>query len=235
MLALPAPVMLSVNIPFAGFYGSIWDRAEDHEAESYIEHLKESPRARERDFPETPDFDVSLMGDALFYASDHSTYAAQMSRRYASAFESWLADSLGLRDIAFEFEEMTRPRYYNFESDRLFVKFSLTNLQAVFDELMRESPETLYDMIRERHTSRSGFISFYDNDPHAWVAKPLVDWDHNELGTLLRAYGRYRDVESFDELFWDEGLYEEVGGAWHASVDWDKLRELVKEASREDA
>lgn len=41
--------------------------------------------------------------------------------------------------------------------------------------------------IKKRFTSYDGFISFYSNRIEDWLDKPLTEWDHNELGTLLYA------------------------------------------------
>jgi len=94
-------------------------------------------------------------------------------------------------------------------------------------------------VIAERFTSCSGFISFYSRHLADWLEKPIVDWDHNELGTLLIAAMRAAgsDVESDDEMrrelydmtFGDEGAYQ----AWESAVDWPKYESKILEARAE--
>ncbi len=243
MLALPPPTLLSVNIPFAGFYGSIWSEEEDRQETQYVDHIRSDPDARAYDFPETPDVSPDLVADVLWEATDSSAYAATMAREYAVEFGAWLADTLHgttaeRPEIVLEFEELTRPRFYNFETDRIFAKLSLTDLQAMFDHLQRVDDTILENVIADRFTSYDGFISFYSNKVEDWLAKPLTEWDHNELGTLLVAWGRLHEVQDFDHLLYDYrsgGLYEEAYRAWSDAVDWGELRKIVKLRTEETA
>ena len=45
----------------------------------------------------------------------------------------------------------------------------------------------LKERIKERFSSRDGFMSFYSSDLGDWP-KELKDWDHNQLSTLLEVY-----------------------------------------------
>lgn len=101
------------------------------------------------------------------------------------------------------FEEMTSPREYNFETDRIFVQIPHHVLQRIFD--LTDTLELKASFAR-RFTSRSGFWSFYDP---VIPEKPLEDWDHNELGTLFS----HLDLEPDAELY---AVLDEC-------VDWDKV------------
>jgi hypothetical protein len=57
--------------------------------------------------------------------------------------------------------------------------------------------ETLDRIAAARHTSRSGFISFYSPDWRSWGE--IESWDHNQLETLLEAYID-DNLGSFEEL-----------------------------------
>ena len=226
--------MLSVKVPFAGFYGSIWDQAEDSEYEQILENWKDcEDRDRLADLgkrfvyrPPT-EHEWDIIAAALFEVTNHSKYRDYMARAYASEFASWLSASIDSPDMAFEFEMTSSPREYNFETDRLFAKFALSDLQRVYDTL---PSETLAAVIADNCTSYDGFSSFYSADADDWTGKPLAEWDHNELGILMLAWIRHMGVKSIDDELWDwrcGGLYEEVGRACEAAIDWERLPKQV--------
>jgi hypothetical protein len=243
MLALPPPRMLSCRIPFAGFYGTIWEDAYDREQEQLVEVWEEHRRFGIGGYPQALDT-IGLdhirwadLHEVLFDASDFSVYQREMAREYAAEFASWLADSLDLPDLPFEFEEVTSPAYYNFETDRVFAKVSEATLAAIRDQLNGQ----LADTFKRMFTSRDGFISFYDTEV---PTKSLSDWDHNELYALLSAWVEVQladQRQSIDDVLWDwriSGLYEEVYRAHDAAVDWPKvdakIAELVERWLEED-
>jgi hypothetical protein len=266
ILCLPAPPMLSVNIPFSGFYGSIWEHALDREHEQTCEYWQESDgrESFERQFPELAIWRDEMTNDnwsALFQAlsdrTDYSSAFQAIAKDYSEAFATWMADALGRsywteeerpytyegaepgssythrtyhRGMAYEWEEMVSPREYNFTTDRLFAKFSLSDLETIRQRL---DAAELAQEARERFTSRSGFISFYDPDVSTWP-EALEDWDHNQLGTLVRAFVAL-ELGERDNL--DDELYEAVrpdeGGYWDNAVDWEALRRDAEDIADE--
>lgn len=251
---LPPPTMLSCRIPFGGFYGNYWDDAHDREHESLIEHWQDCIRY-DRDRLDgdlgthgIPDQIVQEIlerhiGEILSDVSCYRQYMNEVAQLYADSFAWWITDSLDAWTIGpleeaspgymfrereavpFEYEEMTSPAYYNFETDRIFGKFSEATLLRIYDEL-GEADRT--KAFRDMFTSRAGFISFYDNEP---PHKPIADWDHNELYALLTAWvdkqvgeaGYHGSIDS--ELY--EGLYEDCSRAANNAIDWDKLQKAV--------
>ena len=89
------------------------------------------------------------------------------------------------------------------------------------------SDPALRHAIKERFTSRSGFISSYPNNLEAWNSDPLT-WDHNELGTLLVA------LLSEDEN-WERDIFETMQDrnvfdtAFDNCVNWEVYDGFVKE------
>jgi hypothetical protein len=176
--------MISARIPFAGFYYSIWDSEIDHWVEQQAEYHGES---------------VEDVSDRM----DYGTARLEIAQAYTEAFADWLGETLD-KPVTLEFEQMTSPRYYNFETDRIFAKGDVFG--DVLAELRSKDADTLAKAFREAFTSRSGFISFYDP---VVPSKPIEDWDHNELYVLLEAWIAHQGVESIDhELF--EGLSEKI-------------------------
>ena len=81
------------------------------------------------------------------------------------------------------FESLESPREYNFSTDRIFVDIPADEVRRM---LAAVDPETLAQVAKDRHTTRSGFISFYS----PWVGDwgPVDDWDCNQIGTLVIAF-----------------------------------------------
>jgi len=177
-------VMISARIPFAGFYCSIWDQEIDHWVDQQAEYSGE-----DRD-------DVS---DRMDYGSARLGIA----QAYTEAFADWLGETLD-REVTLEFETLSSPRYYNFETDRIFAKGDV--FQTIFDELRAKDNDTLAEAFRKAFSNYDGFISFYDP---VVPSSPIGEWDHNELYVLLCAWIEHNDVDDIDrELF--EGLSEKI-------------------------
>lgn len=229
-LMLPAPTMLSARIPFAGFYDSIWSQSIDDEETQWVEHAGES---QDGDYSRAVLWaaENDKLADIMWQVTDYSAAYRYMAKEYGEEFLSWLADSVGLGAAYGEFEEMTSPRYYNFQTDRVFCLIHRNLLQTIRDRL---GEEAVAQTFRGMFTSYDGFISFYDN---AIPTKPLDDWDHNELYALLCAWVEHQNLgHSIDSELYDwrcGGLYEEVYRARDAGVDWDKLERLCEEALAE--
>jgi hypothetical protein len=236
MKALPPPVMLSTRIPFAGTYESIWSHAIDWEVEQRAENWQQDRDAFDREFPNLAHIPDKLIDyDSAFAdtweAVDYGAAYRKIAEEYAFEFGAWLSESLGVTELAFEFEEMTSPAFYNFETDRIFVKLSLSTFEEVRRRLAEEAPNALAEAYRELFTSRDGFASFYDNEV---PTKPLAEWDHNELFALLVAWTEHQlDGRSLDDELYDYrigGLYEEVYRIADDATDWPKLQETVERA-----
>ncbi|MFM0341159.1 hypothetical protein [Paraburkholderia fungorum] len=124
---------------------------------------------------------------------------------------------------------MVSPREYNFETDRIFAYINRSSVRELYH---RVDGAVLADMIRVRHTSCSGFISFYPNDLDDWKAKPLKDWDHNELGTLLLAVMKQQGMEDWDAVLCTR-MDEDIARAYSDCVDWKRLEWRADELREE--
>jgi len=157
--------MLITVIPFTGFYETIHNERVfdyDYEAELLREYTNNN------DFIEEFLSEVHMRAD---FVKAREAYA----RDYCKEFQSETG-------IAIDFESLTSPREYNFATDKIYAHIELSELQRHYNEVDKAK---LAQAFKERFTSRSGFHSFYDNQP---PSKPLVEWDHNELETLLLAW-----------------------------------------------
>lgn len=162
--------MLSVCIPFTGFYGTLWEDDIDQAVNSYFDY--------------EGDGEEGHFNDENFDACDFHAIQVEYCKQYVQAFANHIEHLTGIA-CEFEFEQMDSPKYYNFETDRIFAKLSIATLGKLL--AYSKSNNCLCDAIKERFTHRDGFISSYSNDCEKWAEKPLASWDHNELGTILEA------------------------------------------------
>lgn len=151
-------------IPFQGFYQSIHDDQIDYALESLFKSDdgsgEDSPLANH----------IHLHCD---YQAIHTGYA----KGYAENFSQ-------LVGIKLQFSELISPTYYNFETDRILCTISTEDVL----KMVEATPvATLDKVIKERFTSRSGFISFYPNSIDSWPVD-VTTWDSNQVETLLMAY-----------------------------------------------
>jgi hypothetical protein len=229
-----------VQIPFAGFYGSKWadmiDRAieqtaeHDHEQQT-SEYADEEYRVRDPRLV----LDASAYHDAIFDACGYRDANLGIAKDYADCFNTYMSDALGF-PLNLTYSIMTSPRFYNFETDRIFCNISDETARALFKfSKDRDDHASFKELIKERHTSRSGFISSYPTDLSHWFADDAPDfYDHNELCTLLLACMKAAGVDE-DEAEWAifEGMADHDYEYADAAVDWKKYREKIQEARDE--
>ena len=174
---------------FPGFYYSILDSFIDRETEMEMEeHGLEWGDVEKR-------FSYEDARDAI-------------AREWVKAF----AQETG---IPVEWESMKSPREYNFTTDRVFITLPLEEWQRLRDRV-NDCP--IRETIRKNFTSRDGFISFYpsDLDAEEWQ-KPLAEWDHNQLMTLLEAWLVQEEHEESDFIFSladHSRVYEAANAGW---------------------
>lgn len=211
--------MPEIKIPFPGLYESWLSQALDRAEEQSIDWLEERERG-EIDGPEWPDalqLSAEDMADPWFYAMNYSIAHQRVARAYLEAFDEWAGEALeetrpAWRDhydyktgtskrvrydadsCGFKFTDMTSPKFYNFETDRLFATCSAAFVKRLWKRSKADDHKTLSRVIRDRFTSYDGFRSHYANDLDSWP-RDLSEWDHNELETLLLACLELADAD----------------------------------------
>ena len=201
-----------INIPFAGFYGSKYSGELDPVQERFVEYEVEK----------NPGLNPDIPNEALWRCADYGKAFDHIARQYVTAFNDYLKQEYEL-DLDLKFESMTSPREYNFQTDRIFCEISEENVRKLREAV---SEPALRHAIKERFTSRSGFISSYPNRLEDWP--PLEQGDHNELGTLLVAL--LDDDEDWDWKIW-EGMQDRnvFDVAFDQCVNWEVYDGFVKE------
>lgn len=171
------------TLPFAGFYYSVHSYALDHE----VEFLCEDDNGR---------LVCNTLHDQLYCEVEWQRVHEAYAKSYCETFADWLG-------ITLTFDALESPRFYNFETDRIFAYIDEESLQRV---LKGVSTDRLRQRIRQRFTSRDGFISHYPNDLSDWP-ETVYDWDHNQIGTLLELYAQ---IEAGTDDFGESGLMEDA-------------------------
>lgn len=102
----------------------------------------------------------------------------EYSKKYVRAISSELG-------IDLEFQELISPREYNFTTDKIICYIKSKDVKKLATAL---NSSTFEKLVKERFTSRDGFISFYSSYVADWKEKKITEWDAVELGTLLDAW-----------------------------------------------
>lgn len=251
---MTVPRTLSVEIPgFPGFYESELSDAIDREADQWLEYRTEELGETGPDFESNYPAPLQLadrLGEMLWRHTRFQVAYHSLARTWLAAFDYHAGELLGLTrpdtwrvwtgegykselcdrpSIGATFEDVESPREYNFTSDRLFGKVPLKTLRELFKRSAAERHESLARIIAERHSSRSGFVSFYSDNVRDWIRKPLREWDHNEYGTLilaaLMAAGADLSRRKYYAGFWADVRgtcleSETASDAFESAVDW---------------
>ncbi len=170
---------MKTTIPFKGFYESIHDGCLTDAFKGYF-------RDDQGDLSDEISFD--LVDWRLAYNG------------YAKSFTDKVSETFGVK---LTFAELSSPKEYNFETDRIFCDIELKEVQRLFNMVKRDD---LAALVKERFTDRSGFISFYSSDLDKW-SEHLQDWDINQVGTLVQCY--LTSHEDFSED-WEFDLMSEL-------------------------
>lgn len=221
---------LSIKLPFPGFYESIYSDAIDREAEQWAEY-EVSDQQTEDGVPLELHLDEDTLAEILLDVTDYGTIELVIARAHVEAVDYVTKDTLGFA-LNLDFEEMTSPREYNFETDRVFASITYGRVLRLAALSRRDDHRALARTIRERFTRRAGFAPYYSNDLETWLGKPLASWDHNEIETLLLAVSEY-DLRSDENLAIYYRIDDDFYDAWESSVNWPELDRRVAEKRNE--
>jgi len=165
---------METTIPFSGFYNSHHDSNLDYELESMFS-----------------DENGNSYQSIVEKASDLADWQA-IHTDYAKKYTEALATKFDIRSL--KFSKLSSPKFYNFETDRIFCTITQKEVKRIFKLVNKE---LLENEIKDRFTSRSGFISYYPNTIKEWP-KALKDWDINHVGTLIEAYIKQANNGDFE-------------------------------------
>lgn len=211
-----------INIPFQGFYCSMYsgeldsiiEREVDYRCNSLDEHCVHMPE--------------SEYSDILFRFADFREAHIEIARKYVDRFNDYIKSELDV-DLGLTFEKMESPKEYNFSTDRIFAFIPEEKVNELFDNVNQGD---LAEVIKDHFTPRSGFIPFYSCDVLEWLAKPVLEWDYNELSMLLHGLLIQCDEEWEFRIY--ERMLEDCQTAFDNCVYWAKVDEAVAEWKEEN-
>ena len=205
-----------INIPFCGFYCSIYDGELDSIIEQEVDYKCDMSSLG---YIGTPEQEYS---DIIFRFADFREAHKEIARKYVDRFNDHIKSELGV-DLGLTFEKMESPKEYNFSTDRIFAFIPEEKVNELLDNVNQGD---LAEAIKDHFTPRSGFIPFYSDDVLEWLAKPVLEWDYNELSMLL--HGLLKQVDDEWEFRIYERMLEDCQTALDNCVNWPKVDEAVQ-------
>lgn len=180
---------------FDGFYNTLfeYDREED-DIQSYNDEYG-------TDF-DYEDFDWN-------YAERHN----RISEQICGIVENLLSDEM--LEMTINFQKLVSPREYNFTNDSINCEYVISERQydLVIDYL--KSNWTNFEVwIKDRYTSRSGFISSHSNNAEVWInnMKSESHLEHNfgsVLEFILQNEG-YEPMSIYEQIIDDYIQFEQI-------------------------
>lgn len=159
-------------------------------------------------------------------------YYKDVAAEYTACMQECYRNELGV-DIRLEFTELVSPREYNFSTDKIYCKLSCDNIKDFvgrINALILENYDKMSEYIKERHSTRDGFVSFLSSEIREW----LHEWQNDErmmscvLFYLVDIFRNKRgELESIDsELYYQ--IHEQVDSTFYARPNSDKAKEELK-------
>lgn len=194
-----------INIPFNGFYNSVHDGLHDDAINDV--------------FSDHETGELIEIPDEWYHHYNGHAFMQAYAPIYLSYFQEYLKDELNI-DIQLEFESLKSPKYYNFETDKIYAYISIEDIKKL-DDLTNE--KDLRDTARARHTSISGFISFHNPDIDTWP-KDKSEWCNIKLETLLIAAMKSMECDYIEDGLDDYELMEHaICNGVIDSLLWDTM------------
>jgi len=132
----------------------------------------------------------SYIGSMIDEIEDMELSRYSVAKIYANRFSRILSvgDSGGAGigfDACLTFVKLQSPREYNYLTDRILCEIPVQTIASIYN---RVTFATLDKVIKDRHTTRDGFVSFYSDSIGDWINQGALNFDENQLETLLIAY-----------------------------------------------
>ena len=193
---------------FDGFYNTLfeYDR-EDDDIKSYNDEYE-------------TDFDYDN------FTWNYSERNERISKQICGILESLLSDEM--LEMTINFQKLVSPKYYNFGNDSINCEYVISQSQydLVIDYL--KSNWTNFEAwIKDRYTSRSGFISSHSNNAEVWInnMKSESHLEHN-FGSVLEFILQNEGYESCNvsDLIQDDHIEFEptIGDTCRNGKEWDE-------------
>jgi len=175
-------VRYATTVPWCGIYGTVMPEIMDDALNSILSDSGTGMIVDQES--------VEAANDAMNW---HAAHAA-LAKEYTEQWAKWL-------QLDVQFQSMWSPREYNFLTDVINATISETSLLKAFSDVDKA---ILAATAARRHTSYSGFTSFYDPNVETW-GDDVRNWDEHQVGTLMCAVTEEKHMEDnpgdrFDQM-----------------------------------
>lgn len=209
--------LIDIQIPFSGFYESIHDRLIDEAIENGFNYDYETGEEIEL---------TDEVKDAIFSTDiDWDAIRLEYCKHYVNAF----GDEFGL-DLTFD--EMTSPKFYNYETDRIFCKVPAEQINKIRVEVYNND-SSWRQYLQDNFSDCDGHWSNYSNDPKSedWTKETL---DACQYGAIL-SFWLNNISERVQHKFWNEKEYFLTEDFemfnWDSIIEaTNKIKQYLKEA-----
>ena len=184
---------LESTIPFDGFYESFISADIEYQMGQQIEW-------------DCDIYDLNESEEEILYNNYLSVNTSYFYNQIAEDYTNFYIDALNERLKGFTlkatYKSFNSPREYNFSTDRIFIEIEENHAIDFIKYIIKNYKKELEKKIKDRFTSRDGFISFYKNSLDLWI-DDYSEWDCNMIGTCFELF-------DFDELHFYESLSETI-------------------------
>ena len=175
---------LESTIPFDGFYESFISADIDHQIGQQIEW--------DSDIYDLNEDEQQILWDN-YLDINRSHFYNQIAEDYTHFYIDTLNERIKGFTLKATYKFFTSPREYNFTTDRIFIEIEENHAIDFIKYIIKNYKKELEEKIKDRFTSRSGFISSYKNRLDLWT-QDYSEWDCNMIGTCFELF----DLEEED-------------------------------------
>ena len=94
------------------------------------------------------------------------------------------------------FESLYSPKFYNFGNDSINCEVSLSlSSRRGLDDYLSENADAFGEYLRDRYTSRDGFMSSHSNDPKDWSDSHE---DEHKFGAVLDFWFMHEEIDEYE-------------------------------------
>lgn len=225
-LAIPELRAYETYCPiFAGFYNTIFD-----ESENFVESLLNDEQEFREHYNIPEEMPWKYITDNFWECVDYQGGNLEVAQSVLEAIPKVFPDGI---IHAVEWQAMRSPREYNFANDSIDCKITV-NLQAL-QNYIYENKAAFRGWIRERYTSRDGFISSYPNDFEGWVedTENFTELDGHYLGSILDFVADLESDQPELDLYYEANTHEAFYNGAEVDVEtmvttWKEEMEVAK-------
>ena len=210
-----------VNVPnFEGFYCSWIEQEIDHITRTDSEYY-----AEEYDLSEDKQQEI----EESYCTKNYDKLEVEICKTYIPHYFEAIEDEIDF-ELNASFESITSPKFYNFETDRLFVEIDNIKITMLMNWIFNNKLEKLKEVIKDRFTQRDGYVPYYSNDLEAWG--DVDTWDYNQLGTALLVFV---DENADFNYTLHESVSDTINDNIYSTLSDDMQEFLNKESEKKEA